>query len=86
MLTTLLLRYSRPLTWGQVSSLSPQMTASSPATLSFAKPRLVAKSSSGIRDSSPGGLGSSASAGAKNAAEAQRAVWNKNQRMSHPMP
>jgi len=77
---------SKAANMGQVTSLSPQTNSSSPAILSFAKPRLVAKSSSGIRDSSPGGLGSSASAGAKNAVEAQRAVWNKNQRMSHPMP
>lgn len=59
-----------------------QTTAGGPSTLSFAKPRLVAKTTSGLRDSSPGsGLGISAIGGTKNAAEAQRAVWNKNQRM-----
>lgn len=65
----------------EVSSLSPQTATNTPAILSFAKPRLVAKSTSGIRDSSPARLGTSAPGGIKTAAEAQRAVWNKNQRM-----
>lgn len=66
--------------YGKVSS--PQAAATTSSTMSFAKPRLVAKSTSAIRDSSPGGgFGTSGAGGAKNAAEAQRAVWNKNQRM-----
>ncbi|KAF8463524.1 hypothetical protein BDZ91DRAFT_309340 [Kalaharituber pfeilii] len=62
------------------SSFVTQATSGGSSTLSFAKPRLVAKSTSGLRDSSPGtGLGTISTGSAKNAVEAQRAVWNKNQ-------
>ncbi|KAI5785516.1 hypothetical protein DFH27DRAFT_261797 [Peziza echinospora] len=58
---------------------SSHNSANSATALSSAKPRLVSKSTTGLRDSSSGGGFNAPAVGAKNIAEATRAVWNKNQ-------
>jgi hypothetical protein len=67
---------------GDKAAAGATSTQSGPLTSTIARPRLVAKSGSGLRDSTP--RSSVAANGSKSgAAPDPSAVWNKNRRTSH---
>lgn len=67
-------------TGSKTGEKSASSTPSTPSTLS-ARPRLVAKLGSGLRDSSPKATNNLA--GVNGVAPDASAVWNKNRRMQH---
>jgi hypothetical protein len=67
---------------GDKGAVGSASLPAAPLTSSAPRPRLVAKSGSGLRDSTP--RASAAANGGKAPAPDANAVWNKNRRTLHP--